>query len=48
MLPKGNLDRVQDFDKDDDQQNPVEQRNDVICQIAGDNLLNKKPNLGYE
>jgi len=39
VLAKRNLHRVQDFGKDNNQQDAVEQHNDVVGQFSGKNVL---------
>jgi hypothetical protein len=48
MLPKRDLNGVQDFDENDDQQDPVEEENDIVGQIAGEQILSKEDDFSDE
>jgi hypothetical protein len=48
MLAEGNLNRVQNFDEDDNQQNAVEQHYDIFRENAGEQVLSKEDDFTYE
>src|SRR5580765_2517454 len=48
VLAKRNLHRVQDFGKDNNQQNAVEQHNDVVGQLSGKNVLAEENDFSDE